>query len=125
MKCKKNDCFNCPYPDCINDYVPPIRKQSKEQIKKKSEKMQLMRKEWAQKGLCTSCGKNRHETVIKCATNVREKHEDTKRTKPSKKDCTSQGCYWMEKTCVRSAGKRHLSSHINYAEDVWRATENI
>lgn len=21
MNCKKKDCFNCPYPDCINDYV--------------------------------------------------------------------------------------------------------
>lgn len=57
MKCKWSDCFTCPYPDCINDYVPPTRKASPEQIKKNTQRMSLLRKERANNGLCTQCGK--------------------------------------------------------------------
>ena len=56
MRCKWSDCFTCPYPDCINDYIPPIRKASPETIKKRIQKMSLLRKERANNGLCTSCG---------------------------------------------------------------------
>lgn len=57
MRCKWSDCFTCPYPDCINDYVPPIRKASPEQIKRRTQKKSLLIKERESSGLCTQCGK--------------------------------------------------------------------
>lgn len=57
MRCRKQDCFSCPYPDCINDYVPPVRKVSPETIQKLSRRMSALRRERASNGLCTECGK--------------------------------------------------------------------
>lgn len=55
--CGYNDCFTCPYPDCINDYVEPTRKLSPEQIKKISSRKSELRKEREKVGVCTQCGK--------------------------------------------------------------------
>ena len=84
MKCKKSDCFNCPYPDCINDYIPPIRKQSPKQIKRRTEKKSLLRKEWQKNGLCTCCGKkpprDGYKMCYECQRKARRyKEEETRR----------------------------------------------
>ena len=57
MRCRKQDCFSCPYPDCINDYVPPERKANPEIVRKAVQRKSAMRKERVSSGLCTECGK--------------------------------------------------------------------
>ena len=53
MRCKISDCFNCPFPDCINDKIPPER--TPEQKKKDHEKL-MQRKQWCREnGVCTQC----------------------------------------------------------------------
>lgn len=57
MICKKADCFTCPYPDCINDYVPPflpLTEERKEQIRARGKARYQERKAT---GVCTRCGK--------------------------------------------------------------------
>lgn len=57
MICKKADCFTCPYPDCINDYVPPLlplTEKRKEQIRARGKARYQERKA---AGLCVRCGK--------------------------------------------------------------------
>ena len=61
MKCNK-DCFNCPYPDCINDYVkindPEYQKRYYEEHRSQElERKIQQRKKRKAKGLCTTCGK--------------------------------------------------------------------
>lgn len=58
MICKKADCFTCPYPDCINDYVPPLpplSEKRKEQIRARGKARYQERKA---AGLCARCGKH-------------------------------------------------------------------
>ena len=86
MKCKRNDCFNCSYPDCINDYVPLARRQSKEQIKKAIEKMQLLRKEREEKGLCTCCGERPPRDGYKMCHECQRKARRYKENETRKKD---------------------------------------
>ena len=57
MRCRKQDCLSCPYPDCINDYVPPERKANPEIVRKAVQRKSAMRKERVSSGLCTECGK--------------------------------------------------------------------
>lgn len=57
MICKKNDCFSCPYPDCINDYVPPLVQQSEERKKQMRDKGKARYQERKAAGLCVRCGK--------------------------------------------------------------------
>lgn len=68
MICKKNDCFACPYPDCINDYVRPPYKPSEAQKKRNIElhKQRYSRRKEA--GICVICGKRRPmENRLKCS----------------------------------------------------------
>ncbi len=75
MECKKNDCFNCPYPDCINDYVRKYYKPSKERIARQTAKASAVAKKRAAKGLCTACGKRKarpgYRTCSECAAKSR------------------------------------------------------
>lgn len=61
MKCNK-DCFNCPYPDCINNYVkindPEYQKKYYEEHHSQMlEHQKKIREERKANGLCTVCGK--------------------------------------------------------------------
>ena len=126
MKCKKSDCFNCPYPDCINDYIPPIKKQSPEQIKRRTVEKSLRRKEWQQKGLCTCCGKKPpregYKMCHECQTKARKYKEEETRKKDLHKprvlldgECLCQKCgksppakpYKLCSRCLES-NRRHL-----------------
>lgn len=75
MECKKNDCFNCPYPDCINDYVPKYYKPSKERLARQTAKASAVAKKRAAKGLCTACGKKKarpgYKMCAECAAKSR------------------------------------------------------
>ena len=57
MNCKKNDCFNCPYPDCINGYVKKQYKRSPEGIRKIAAYNKRRSEQWEASGLCKACGK--------------------------------------------------------------------
>lgn len=57
MNCKKNDCFTCPYPDCINDYVKKQYKRSPEGVRKIAAYNKKRSEQWETDGLCKSCGK--------------------------------------------------------------------
>lgn len=80
MYCKKSDCFDCPYPDCINDYVQPtqpLTEKTKEYLRKKGKER---RQAFRELGLCTSCGKRKplpgHVRCGECnAYNRRKKKE--------------------------------------------------
>lgn len=57
MKCNM-DCFNCPYPDCINDYVRPYdAERRKTHYQKENERRKQQRAERKANGICTVCGK--------------------------------------------------------------------
>lgn len=83
MKCKFSDCFNCPYPDCINDAVNPVVTYTPERLKAQREysRKRKLRSEAA--GLCTRCGKrpasNGYKTCIDCRLYMRRKAEEKHR----------------------------------------------
>lgn len=72
MHCKKSDCFSCPYPDCINDYVRKPQKYTERRAayvrKKKDERIKA--------GLCPYCGKrppsDGHKTCGWCRAYFRQ-----------------------------------------------------
>lgn len=76
MNCKKNDCFNCPWPDCINDYVKKQYKRSadytRRAVARRTEKIEAN----AAAGLCTTCGKRPprtgFRTCAECQTRSRK-----------------------------------------------------
>ena len=55
MKCKKNDCFSCPYPDCINSYIRPRYELSPEQ--KEMDRIRNRERYHAMRaaGMCVQC----------------------------------------------------------------------
>lgn len=57
MNCKKNDCFNCPYSDCINGYVKKQYKRSPEGVRKIAAYNKRRSEQWEAMGLCKACGK--------------------------------------------------------------------
>lgn len=66
MKCKHNDCFTCPYPDCINDYVRPYNAEYRKEYHAKhadenSARLKQVRAERKANGICTNCGKRPSE----------------------------------------------------------------
>lgn len=68
MKCKKADCENCPYPDCI--WEPRTYKRTREETLKALERQKRARVKWAAAGLCTKCGgkrtDKRYRTCLSC-----------------------------------------------------------
>lgn len=61
IKCNM-DCFNCPFPDCINDYVAPYDYEyQKEYRKKYRDKINLRKRQLKEErklnGMCVECGK--------------------------------------------------------------------
>lgn len=62
MECKKNDCFNCPYPDCINDYVKKTYPRKKQWVEHQTEYVSRRAKRRAAEGLCTKCDIDTHRT---------------------------------------------------------------
>lgn len=56
LNCKREDCFQCPYPDCINDYVKKEYPRSKEYRAHQIEWYRQRSKRWESEGLCSVCG---------------------------------------------------------------------
>lgn len=82
MECKKNDCFNCPYPDCINDYVKKTYPRKKQWIAHQTEYVSKRAKRRAAEGLCTKCGKRpprpEYRTCGECAMKSRRASNEHK-----------------------------------------------
>lgn len=80
MICKKTDCFACPYPDCINDYVPPMyptTEKQRERMRREGKARYQARKA---AGLCVRCGKrppaNGKVRCWECLTKDARAHRD-------------------------------------------------
>ena len=92
------DCFNCPFPDCINDYVKPsswqtLTDEQKARYNIKSKEIhKRLYKERKEKGLCVRCG-------LKSATN----------------GVYCLECYIRRKN-QRDKKKRHINQHIEWNE---------
>lgn len=58
-----SECLNCPYPDCINDYVKKTYELSSEKYEihknKTNERQKQKRKEARENGFCTICFNNK------------------------------------------------------------------
>lgn len=88
MKCKRSDCFNCPYPDCINEYFPKER--TEEQRKQYWVNRKAKIQECRESGICTVCqhrpADEGYRTCAICRSkrNVRMKkyNHETGRSKP-------------------------------------------
>lgn len=67
MTCKKDDCFSCPYQDCINDYVPPLIRTTDEQREQMRDRGRARYQERKAAGLCVRCGKRPPEAgKVRC-----------------------------------------------------------
>lgn len=85
MKCKVSDCFNCPYPDCINDYVAPYYPLSDECKERANERHRSLYQSRKDSGVCVRCGMHPPEQgrvrCSLCLNDDRKKHEKNSRKK--------------------------------------------
>lgn len=82
MKCKMSDCFNCPYPDCINDDIEPTRQLSDEQKQHRKQYRKAIYHQRKEAGICVVCGKRPPEqgrvSCSRCLQKDRKKHEKSR-----------------------------------------------
>lgn len=84
MKCHNQDCFHCPYPDCILDYDDISPRAQTEESRKKQKSLREQRKEH---GLCTKCGQPAVEGKTlcqKCLVSQREYIKNYRKKQKSK-----------------------------------------
>lgn len=127
MHCKISDCLKCPYPDCINDYVP------KELTPEQREKKHIRDREWRkkkyaesiEKGICTKCHKqpvtDGHRTCIYCR--IKDKKHQRKRS-----ETEGRVPRWQMDgiTYCRICGKSPLKAGYTICERCYNsATENL
>lgn len=79
MKCRAQDCFVCPYPDCINENPSPSRQLNREQRRRRAAKISERRKLRWEQGLCTQCGKaltdKQYRMCLECRLYYRRRKE--------------------------------------------------
>ena len=127
MHCKISDCLNCPYPDCINDYVP------KELTPEQREKKHIRDREWRkkkraeciEKSICTKCHKqpvaDGQRTCIYCR--IKDKSYQRKRS-----EVEGRVPRWQMDgiTYCRICGKSPLKAGYTICERCYNsATENL
>lgn len=75
MKCRTKDCFTCPYPDCINDYVKKTQTYSEKQLAEKAKRVRARKDMYRNLGICPYCGKRKiddgHKMCDFCRTYFR------------------------------------------------------
>lgn len=85
MRCKKSDCFTCPYPDCINDDEPSVRVYTPEQKERIRYRARARRQRFKDAGLCSWCGKKAptggFKMCAECRIKMRRTKEDQNRQK--------------------------------------------
>lgn len=57
MQCKRSDCFVCPHPDCINDYVAPAYRPTAEKLEKQRKRRRERYEKARASDLCGWCMK--------------------------------------------------------------------
>lgn len=74
MRCAKKDCFNCPYPDCINDYVQPLYRRSVEAKERKNATARELYSKRKETHQCVKCGRKLptgEKRVLCCTCNAK------------------------------------------------------
>lgn len=106
MKCKHDDCFTCPYPDCINDYTPPLQvltAEQKSRINKRHRDVYLQRKE---QGLCAYCGKRPAlPNRVRCNDCLQKNRDGARKSWQSRYDTMSRDMMGYLGICM-TCGKR-------------------
>lgn len=114
MKCRKNDCFTCPYPDCIDDSIShqsPLSDASKARL---SQKGKARRAAFETAGLCTSCGKRVPEIGYKRCYICRSYDKRTKeKIGLSKKIADKNAQRALEYGVTRSEAKGGLCRYLD------------
>lgn len=150
MHCKKSDCFDCPYPDCINDYVKPLHPRSEEQKERYNTWCRERRDAFSKEGLCRYCGKRPpdggYKTCGICRAYMREKRRESHYRYGVKPRCLLDGVtlcgkcgkappeigYRLCKDCLASArealdktpthnGRKNTGGFTEVHEAWWRA----
>lgn len=89
MRCNE-DCFNCPFPDCANDYVKPYnaeyrKKYHIENREAENEKNRQAKAKKVAEGLCRNCGRpiaqNSKVHCIDCLLKIRKRSAENRRKK--------------------------------------------
>lgn len=81
MICKHDDCFTCPYPDCINDYVPPLVLTTEERKKQIRDRGKARYQERKDAGLCVECGDRPPATgKVRCNDCLRRNRNNARRS---------------------------------------------
>lgn len=74
MRCNKEDCFHCPYPDCINDKPLSEYVYSDEQKKHNYERIKERKAECRANGICIQCMIRPASDGYRTCAECREKH---------------------------------------------------
>ena len=89
MQCDK-DCFNCKFPDCVNDYIKPYnaeyrKKYHIENREKENERNSQRKAENVSKGMCRDCGRpiaqNSKCYCLGCLSKVRKRSAEYRKKK--------------------------------------------
>lgn len=114
MHCKISDCLKCPYPDCINDYVP------KELTPEQREKKHIRDREWRkkkhaeciEKSICTICFKRPatkgYKTCSECRTRTSRQRKERYRTATN---CTPRFFFDGTNLCSRCGKRPPMEGH--------------
>lgn len=95
------DCFNCIYPDCINDYVKPQQTWNEIKVKHRQRNKENCKRRYdhlKKNGLCVDCGKRKATNGIFCLDCY------AKRKRNRKYATIPKWIEWQEKGLCRFCG---------------------
>ena len=117
MKCNM-DCFNCVFPDCVNDRVYPesnlYKNRPEEQKQYQKEYARKKRQEAKEKGFCIICRKKPATKGAKCyECFLRQKRHDKSKYDGRREEWKRNGlCYFCGEKCVED--KKVCEKHYKY-----------
>ena len=121
MKCKISDCFNCPYPDCINDKpLPEITAERRE----RSNRFHAQKEAWCREhGICTRCmhrpATEGHKTCQECRNKIaRERTKYNHEVKNRKPKWELDGYQWCARCGKYPPKEGHKICERCYATNV-------
>ena len=117
MKCKRSDCFTCPYPDCINDSFASHYRPSKERLAKQSAKAA----ETAKKRACVRCVESESRVLATEHAQNAQRGSAGPRMLPTTATERHPESLWMVSHSVRSAAKILLHTVTQSASDAWNS----
>lgn len=124
MKCRRKECQDCPYQDCI--WEPRNRKpRTAEQVKRADELQRMKRRERAESGRCTYCGRplpDRNFKLCAVCRMRRREYERERRIQMGVFPRTEGICWRCNKRPVLQ-GKRYCK--VCYEKQVTIAMKNL